>query len=381
MLMVNPGPYFLVLVLLMSINAWGQADEIAGDVDTNYVQDLSDQLTVRYFNSTKYNEFRLGSRDGLRDHLEYRPTNQYNFGVGASYRKFTLNLGFGIPVVTAGRREQFGHSRYLDAQANMLGAERATNLFLQFFKGYRLTSHPMGELGWNGTEGDEASAFRGDIEQFNFGVSTLRVYNSRRFSYRATVFQDAWQRRSQGTWLGGGYIGYYRLRADSSFVPATLQHLFEPEASIQRGDLFDIGPMAGYAYTIVIKERLYIMGSLALGAGLSMQYRESGTRIPVETSYAGTTWGPGWRVQMRGGIGYNSRRNQVGINFNHEQIGYFMPSQSMFSWGVGNIRFNIIHRFDTRVGFVDRFLRFLKPRTHPIFHEIIPAIKEAEVED
>jgi hypothetical protein len=371
----------LAAMAVCPADSLAQADEVADDIDTLYVKDLSDLLTLRYFNSTKYNEFRIGSRDGVRDHLEYRPTNQYNFGIGASYRKFTLNLGVGIPFFTRDRRETLGHSRYLDAQAHFLSAERATNLFLQFFKGYRLTSHPMAQLGWNGTEGNEDSAFRDDIEQFNFGVSTLRVFNSRRFSYRATVFQDAWQRRSQGSWLGGAYFGYYRLRADSSLVPAALEHLFAPEASIRRGDLFDIGPMGGYAYTLVINEGFFIMGSLAVGAGLSMQYRDSDPRNNGTHDHSGTTWGPGWRVQFRGGIGYNSRRTQVGINFNHEQINYLMPMQSMFSWGVGNVRFNIVQRLDERVVLVDRILKFLKPRTHPIIHEIVPALKEAEIEN
>ncbi|MDQ3099954.1 MAG: DUF4421 domain-containing protein [Bacteroidota bacterium] len=348
------------------------------ELDTLFVKDYSHMLGVRVFTSTKYNALRIGSESGDND-LIYRPTNQFNIGVGASYKKFILNLGFGIPELTTDRREKFGHSKYLDAQANMFSPERATNLFLQFFKGYHLSTHTESQLGW--AEQTTDRPFREDIEQFNFGISTLKIFNSRKYSYRAALNQDAWQRRSQGTWLLGAYGSYYRLRADSSLTPTSLAGEFAPEAFMDRGDFVDLGPMGGYAYTLVINSRFFIMGSAAAGAGLSMHYLEttpSGSDAPKRSN---TTWGPGWHLQLRGGIGYNSRSNQVGLTFNHEHIHYIMPVQSMVAWNVGNIRFNIVHRFDKRVGFVDRIMKKLKPNAPAAVEEAVPAVEEVEEEN
>ena len=368
---------FTSLVLISSICSYAQ-DEKEDELDSLYVKDYSEMLGVRLFTSTKYNALRIGNQnDG--DDLVYRPTNQFNIGVGASYKKFTLNLGTGIPGLTTDRRERFGHSRYLDAQANIFSPERATNLFLQFFKGYHISTHSGSQVGWPAQETERP--FRDDIEQFNFGITTLRVFNSDRYSYRAAFNHDAWQRRSQGSWLFGFYGTYYRLRADSSLVPSLLSDDFADEAAIDRGDLLDLGPIGGYAYTLVIDQHFFITGSAAAGVGLSMQYLET---EPVETgveTYSDMTWGPGWHLQLRGGFGYNSSRNQIGITFNHEHIHYILPVQSMFAWNVGNIRFNIVHRFDKKVGFMDRIMKKLKPNAPPAIEETVPAVEEVEEEN
>ena len=372
------SPRIVLFALLIPSIPVSAQDEKEGELDSAYVKDHSEMLGVRLFTSTKYNALRIGNKnDG--DDLVYRPTNQFNIGIGASYKKFTLNLGTGIPFVTTERREKFGHSRYLDAQANIFSPERATNLFLQFFKGYHLADVKENQIGWPEQETDRP--FREDIEQFNFGITTLRVFNSKRYSYRAAFNQDAWQRRSQGSFLLGGYGTYYRLRADSSLVPSILSSEFDDEASIDRGDLIDLGPMGGYAYTLVLNQHFFITGSAALGVGLSMQYLESDPTEPGVDHYKGTTWGPGWHLQLRGGMGYNSARNQIGITFNHEHIHYILPVQSMFAWNVGNIRFNIVHRFDKKVGFVDRIMKKLKPNAPPAIEETVPAVEEVEEEN
>jgi hypothetical protein len=358
---------------LLPITSMAQTDEITGDLDTMYVKDFSHLLVGRVYSSTKYNSFRLGQGDRSND-LLYRPTNQYNLGIGASYRKFTLNLGVGIPWLTYQRRERLGHSRYLDAQANIFSPERATNLFMQVWKGYRLVGGPAGSID------DPDNGFRDDIEQMNFGISTMRVMNSRRFSYRAPMFHDAWQRRSQGSWLLGGHLTYYRMRADSALAPQRPEESVPSIGSMRRSDMIDLGPMAGYAYTMVINEGFYVMASVSGGGGASMRYVENDAMWD-DPAHAGTTWGPALRGQLRAAIGFSNRRDQIALSFNHEQVHYILPDQNTFGWNVGNIRFNIVHRFDMQVGPVDRLLKRLKPRTHPVIHEIIPAIKEAEVED
>ena len=368
----------LVLLVLMHGLVSRAQDEKEGELDSLFVKDHSEMLGVRLFTSTKYNALRIGNKNDGNE-LIYRPTNQFNIGVGASYRKFTLNLGTGIPGLTTSRRERFGHSRYLDAQANIFSPERATNLFLQFFKGYHIPTHTEEQLGW--PEQETERPFRDDIEQFNFGITTLRVLNSKRYSYRAAFNQDAWQRRSQGSWLFGGYGTYYRLRADSSLVPSMLSDQFTDKAAIDRGDLIDLGPMGGYAYTLVLNQHFFITGSAAAGVGLSMQYLETEPLEAGVTDHKGTTWGPGWHLQFRGGIGYNSARDQIGITWNHEHIHYVLQTQNMFAWNVGNIRFNIVHRFDKKVGFVDRIMKKIKPDAPPALEETVPAVEEVEEEN
>jgi hypothetical protein len=372
---------FMILAFYIPypISAQENSAETKGDdLDTLFVKDLSHLLGARVFVSTKYNTLRLNSSTGSHS-LIYRPTNQYNFGVGASYRKFTLNLGFGIPGITDRRRAELGHTKYLDAQANMFTPERASNVFLQYFNGYHISSHDHAQLNWAEQETDRP--FREDVRQFNAGISTLRIVNGKRYSYRAAMNQDAWQLRSQGSWLYGGFITYYGLRADSTLLPTTLQQYYEREASLRKGDLIDAGPMGGYAYTVVIKKHFFIMGSAAAGAGISMQSLTLDDPLAENGADEKTTsWGPSWRVQARAGIGYNSARTQIGITFNQEQVHYLLPAQNIFVWNVGNIRFNIVHRFEKRVKPIDKAMEKLKKDPPPALEETVPAADEVEDE-
>ncbi len=351
-------------------------DELSDPHDTLFIEDHSDGLIGRIYSSTKYNALRIAGSSASGD-LVYRPTNQFNLGIGASYRRFTLNLGFAIPFINSARRERLGRTRYLDAQGNLFGPKLATNLFLQVFKGYHLSSHDLQDLSWPEQETDRP--YREDIVQSNFGITMLRVTNFERYSYRAALNQDAWQKRSQGSWLWGGYGTYYRLRADSSLVPDPELQNYSIAAAMRKGDLIDLGPMGGYAYTLVFGDRTFLMGSVAFGAGLSMQNITSEGEHDREHKIS--TIGPGWHLQLRSGIGYRFGREQLSITFNHERVHYLLPEQDVFAWGVGNIRLSFIHRFERKVPVFDRFLRKVAPHTPEVLQEVVPAIKEAAEEE
>lgn len=333
--------------------------------DTLYVRDYSHILTGRIYLSTKDNAFALRSRGG-RD-LVYRPNNQINWGLGASYRALTLNIGIRMPVVND-NDDEFGRTRYLDAQANILTKRTATNLFLQVFRGYHLRGYTNAELRWPELA---QRPYRPDVRQFNFGFSSLRITNNDRFSYRASFNQDAWQRKSQGSWLVGGYMTYFGMRADSSIVPTTERERFTPEVSIRRGDFIDAGPMGGYVYTFVHRENWFITASAVAGAGLATQH----LFFPLN-DFTGegqrTDAGAGYRFQWRAGAGYNSARHYVGLSFNQERVGYFLGDQQRFTWNVYNLRFNIVRRFNTRVGFMDRGIKWLRKKGPAIIEQALP---------
>ncbi|MBX2980777.1 MAG: DUF4421 domain-containing protein [Flavobacteriales bacterium] len=333
--------------------------------DTLYVRDYSHILTGRFYLSTKDNAFALRSRGG-RD-LVYRPNNQINWGLGASYRALTLNIGIRMPVVND-NDDEFGRTRYLDAQANILTKRTATNLFLQVFRGYHLRGYTNAELRWPELA---QRPYRPDVRQFNFGFSSLRITNNDRFSYRASFNQDAWQRKSQGSWLVGGYMTYFGMRADSSIVPTTEQERFTPEVSIRRGDFFDAGPMGGYVYTFVFKEHWFATVSAVGGAGIALQglYYPLGDLVSEGQR---NDAGAGYRFQWRAGAGYNSARHYVGLSFNQERVGYFLQDQQRFTWNVYNLRFNIVRRFNTRVGFMDRGIKWLRKKGPAIIEQALP---------
>jgi hypothetical protein len=318
-----------------------------------YVRDYSRRITARVFSSTKYNAFFLASP--AYPDLVYRPNNRINVGVGASYRSLTLNIGFGLAIINDDN-EVRGKTKFLDAQANIYNQHWATNLFLQVFGGYYVSSHDLAQVGWSQ---DTQRPYRADLVQFNFGASSLRILNDRRFSYRASFNQDAWQRKSQGSFLLGGYMTYYNLRADSSLVPTHLIDQFDPQARLSRGSFLDLGPMGGYAYTLVYHENWFLTLSAALGGGLSIQRVISDMG---EGEAARSGMGLGWHGQLRSGLGYNSAWNCIGLSFNQENIGYLITDQGNFRWNVGNVRLNLAHRFNRKIHAADRGLRWFRKK-------------------
>ncbi|MBP8822643.1 MAG: DUF4421 domain-containing protein [Flavobacteriales bacterium] len=310
--------------------------------DTAFVRDYSRLLTTRFYISTKYNLLELNGPGAVKD-LVYRPNSKINFGLGASYRALTLNIGVGIPGLNQDEDKR-GETRYLDAQANIHTKHWATNFFLQRFQGYYLSSHTLPELGWV-----QATAYptRPDLVQFNLGASTVYIHNNDRFSYRAAFNQDAWQRRSQGSLLVGGYFTYFRMNADSSIVPDRLTPLYSDGLQLRRGGFVDLGPTVGYAYTLVLREHFFLTGSGVMGGGISLQRATTESSDGAQLLKSGG--GLGWHGQFRAGAGYNSARYFVGLSFNQENIGYLLDERSSFSWSVGNIRLNLAKRFDLRL--------------------------------
>ncbi|HEX2616986.1 MAG TPA: hypothetical protein VHL57_05540, partial [Flavobacteriales bacterium] len=108
--------------------------------------------------------------------------------------------------------------------------------------------------------------------------------------------------------------------------------------------------------------------SAAFGVGASVQHTV--TR-PEDIDIRNTTYGPGWHAQGRAGVGYNSTRDQVGLTYNQERIAYFLSTQNVFAWSVGNVRLNVVHRFSDRVPALDKLVRWIK-RKSPA-DEAVPA--------
>jgi hypothetical protein len=50
------------------------------------------------------------------------------------------------------------------------------------------------------------------------------------------------------------------------------------------------------------------------------------------------------------------------MSINQERVGYFLGDQQRFTWNVYNLRFNVVRRFNTHVGFMDRGIKWLRKK-------------------
>ncbi|MCC6400352.1 MAG: DUF4421 family protein [Flavobacteriales bacterium] len=342
------------IVLLPFLGAHGQSTTH----DTDYVTDLSRRFTLRFYVSHKFNGLRLLAQGDAPD-LIYRPNGNINIGLGASIRKFTLNIGVRIPGLNQDD-DRKGKTRFLDTQAYVYGAQQATSIFLQVFKGYHLIRRNPLELGWAGST---EFPYRPDLLQYTIGASSLHMLNHRRFSYRAAYNQDAIQKRSQGTMLVGGYLTAYVLQADSSIVPAREAAAFPERARLHRAGFYDLGPLIGYAYTLVTGKRFFLTGSAAAGNGLGVQVTAHGTQGGQARS---VVVGPGWHAQFRAALGYNSRTRYVGFVYSQEYVGYIDRTQRTLAWNVGVVRLVMAQRLQRGPRSIERGARWLQRRAREV---------------
>jgi hypothetical protein len=255
--------------------------------------------------------------------LRYLPNKTFNVGVGMTYKFLTVKIGVGVLPPYEAR----GKTRDLDLQFNIYGKKFATDIVLQFYKGFYLPDQQVR------TPAQEFYV-RPDLAVSAFGGSVQYIFNHRRFSYRAAFQQTELQKKSAGTFLVGMGLFMGRFRGDSTIVPTALQR--EKSDGLRKMRFIEFGPNAGYAYTMVFnKFFLSTVASIGLSGSLNRIYDGGGS-----TTFTG--FSPNTVLKIS--AGYNIKR--WGINLLYLSRALFRPEFEDRSVVVntGTLRMNLIYR-------------------------------------
>jgi len=327
--MLNYRTYHLLLLAFLvnaSKNLCAQKMPPAG-MDTNFYQTYWDMVTARVYMSQKYTTFTMNAPSDLSTDLHYRPNTTLNLGAGFTYRWLTLNLGYGFGFLN--KDTEKGKTTYLDLQSHIYGRKTSIDLLGQFYNGMYLS--PQGV----GTTSSGNWYLRADMKVTHLGVVAYRVLNWKRFSYAAALVQNAWQKKSAGSFLIGLELYYGVTKADSAFVPSTVQNNYKQQG-ISKILYASAGPGVGYAYTLVIARNFYIMASVT--SSLSLTFLKEWHKTGVANSQRIS---PGFAI--RGGTGYNSTRLNISVVAVNNSI--HLEGYGPYVMRTGNIRFNIAYRF------------------------------------
>ncbi|HLT08230.1 MAG TPA: DUF4421 domain-containing protein [Cyclobacteriaceae bacterium] len=317
-------PVLLFVLFLVNVPVLIAQEAI---IDTSYYQIYPEHITGRYYFSRKYTALKIKDKKREVDYL-YMPNTTLNMGVGATYKNISLNLAYGFGFLNPDNGQ--GETKYLDAQAHIYPRKMVVDLFLQLYKGYYLLPE-----GLAAAEG-ENFLIRPDLKIQKLGASLQYVFNHGKFSYRAAFLQNEWQKKSAGTFLLGAEIYGGLAHEESNLVPAGL--LDDPGRNFKTIRFFELGPNAGYAYTLVIKKHFFITASAAanLGLGYATYHGEAGRH---------TQWAVRPNYFLRSFAGYNSSTWSVNVNYVHNNVG--LPEYGGFSSAMmtGNYRLNFVYRF------------------------------------
>ncbi len=294
--------------------------------DERYYETFPHMLTTRVYYSHKYTNLQFKPPPTAQRFL-YNPNTSHNMGIGVTYQFLTLNLGVGVFNDKSKER-----TKSLDLQSHIYTRKWVADIFGQFYKGYYLS--PRGRA-----SGDPTTFYeRPDIGVTLLGTAAYRLFNPEKFSYRAALLQNEWQKRSAGTFLLGGELYYGTIKGDSALIPTTISEGY-PQSRVVRTRFLELGPGIGYAYTGVYKEHYFLTGSLTMNADLSFVKEEEQTNAIQHTSIS-----PNIIFRVIGG--YNSQSWSANFSWVANRVSARGGApQSIYRIRAGNYRITLTKRF------------------------------------
>ncbi|HEX7847024.1 MAG TPA: DUF4421 domain-containing protein [Chitinophagaceae bacterium] len=272
----------LVLFIACSVVAFAQHD-------SSYYETFRDKLTARVYVSQKFLKFSIPASGEATD-AEYKANTNMNLGVGVTWHNISANIFYGVKFLN--KDDEKGETKGLDLQFHVYPKKWAIDLLALFPKGYYM--YPKGYASSNGN----SYYYRPDLRLSYAGLSVLRVPNKEKFSYRAAIVQNEWQKKSAGSLLYGGEIYYGRMKGDSSMIPKKIEGSFA-QAGMNQFNFISFGPCLGYAYTLVIDKHFFVSASVAGSLDINLSTEKTGDESRKKTSVSPA-------AVYKGAIGYNS---------------------------------------------------------------------------
>lgn len=328
---------FVLLGILLFAPVFGQKKEkrLAKKYahDANYYEMLPNKVTARVYVGQKSAHVFIPSNNGAKD-INYEANHKVNLGFGLTHHNYSLNVGYGLSAINTDTKLK-GKTKGFDFQFHLYPHKWAIDLMLVMPKGMYID--PKGY----GAADPSYYYFRPDIKERLLGLAAYKVPNKEKFSYRAAIVQNEWQKKSAGSFLYGGEAYYGSIQGDSALVPSKIQAGF-PQAGMTKLRYFTFGPGAGYAYTVVIEKHFYLMLSLIGNLKVNMVTENFGSGDLKNISIAPS-------AILKTGIGYNSDNLSFGANLTGNGLwvkgksnnnNYYMRS--------GMFRVQVAKKFDTR---------------------------------
>jgi hypothetical protein len=299
------------------------------NVDSNYINPYTKDLTGRLFLSNKYSRVKI---PGSANHpsFTYMPNTKLAIGIGATYHSFTFNLAYGTPLLNAGKAQK-GKTTYLDLQGHIYSRKFAVDFLGQLYKGYYISPQ-------NFVPGYSSFFLRPDLRVRLVGLAAYYIFNNKEFSYRASMIQSERQLKSAGTFLLGGELCYGIVKGDAPLIPLQISEQY-PQGAVNRLRFAKIGPSFGYAYTFVYDSHWFATGSITINA--SLDFIRENTIITYRNHFAVS---PDYMTRLA--IGYNSRRwiyTASWVNTTAVMKGSYNDANYKIS--SGNYRLTVAHRF------------------------------------
>ena len=280
--------------------------------DTSYYETYPNKLTTRLYLSQKYLHINIPNTGGQAD-MEYKANPKLNLGIGATWHNLSFNVFYGFAFLN-NKDTAKGKTKGIDLQLHLFPRKWAIDVLAIFPKGFHL--EPKGYAAVKPGN----YYYRPDMKLNLIGVSAYRVPNKEKFSYRAAIVQNEWQKRSAGSVLYGGEAFYGTIQGDSALVPKKVETGFD-QAGVDKINFLNIGPGIGYAYTLVLAKHFYMTGSLIANLDVSFISEEKAGSKENQVAITPAS-------VYKAGLGYNSSTWNLSANWSGNGLWLNGPSSS-----------------------------------------------------
>lgn len=301
----------LFILLFLCLAVAGQ--KCYSQIDSTYIGFFSHELSIRPYFSDSFTA--LSCQFGDDDEITYRPNAPFGLGIGITYKGYSISGSYGFGFM---RDKKKGNTKATDFQYHHYGRKFVMDLFFQRYKRFYIERER------------EVYDLFSDIKLTQYGGFAQYVFNGNRFSYQAAFDQNQRQLKSTGSFLLGGGVYYNKVESDSTLA-------FNNGAKMMEN--VQIGVSLGYAYTWVINKRVYISGSIAVGANLGAEgFDKLGKK---------EEWKIYPTVFPRFSAGYNHDNWSLGLSVVNNRVYILFSDEAKMAFDTGAIQFRFIKRFDS----------------------------------
>lgn len=303
------------------------SDTLIETFDTNYINPLLDQVTIRYYSNLKTNDiiFKHGKNLDL-----YRANTLVKYGVSVGYRWFIFNWAFLSPHGYYQEKER-GQTKAFDIQMNIVGYRWLFDFRWLNYDGYYLENTVNVIDDWEDTN---LELQLNELNNFSIGGNFRYQLNRKAYSFKAAFDQTQHQKKSAGTAFVGASYGFGALSSakDSVFILSD-NTVFEST----NFDALSFGLGGGFAQTFVLKENWFftLSAELYYQTSFTLDY-DKGVLDDIFTTPTGI---------IRTAVGFNSDKNYLGITGLVDFHPYVQNNHVQVFHSFSNIRLVYARRF------------------------------------
>ena len=302
-----------------------------------YKESYKGQLGLYVYGISKFSNFQLKENGQKNDStLKYHPNNNFNLGLGFSYKWLGLGIAFNLPFINNDNSLK-GKTSSLDLQLDLYSRRLFMNGNLQVYQGY-YWSNP--ETFYSDWDTEDSLVVRPDVTTVTLGFNGVYIFNHEKFSFKAAYQFTERQVKSAGSMLLGFRFSLYAIGADSALVPAELHPFYPNSTEIGSLSSISLGAAFGYTHTFIVGKYFFVNGLFMFG--LNNQVIAANDIAGEQISSAAKI---STNVTFRTSIGFNKPKSYYGMAFNVDSFLLRDANSTELSYSFGKFRIYYGRRF------------------------------------